>query len=261
MLQLLPSFSRLSLDSLSRRRAAPTGADVNRDKEAEDAGKLLVMLSRESAPGPSQPGSSQPASLTEAQRKERDKRLKQTPRAIAERMRRKAQREREEMEEREGNRQPTAKKKNSNLGNNVPWLDWETHRLWGALQDEMNMANGERLPNFKAILERFNNRLADGEKRSLDQIKGKARELMNKGLAASLPNSVRKPGGWTEKEDERLREIYYAVPKRADGRTDLNEIMRRYNQGLPEAYHRGKDSLKHKLVELKNSQVPAGART
>ena len=259
MLQLLPSFSRLSLGSLTRRRAAPTGADdAADDRDAEEASKLLMMLSRESAPGPSQPGSSHPASLTQAQREERKKRLSDDPRNVAARNRRKAKREKEAME---GNRQPTAKKKNPNLGNNVPWIDWDTDRLWSFLQDEKKRTNGKGPIDYDAIHERFNDRLLDGEKRSLDQIKGKIRMWEEKAPAGDdrNDNKVRKRG-WTEEEVERLREIDQAVPKRAaDQLTDLNEIVRRYNQGLPEADHRGKVSLGRKLGHLNKPRVPAGA--
>lgn len=263
MLQLLPSFARLSLDSLTRRRAAPTGAgadeDADGDADAERAGQLLMMLSRESAPGPSQPGPSQPASLTEAQMKERKNRLSDDPRAVAARMRRELQREKEEME---GNRQPTAKKKNPNLGNNVPWVDWDTHRLWKLFKDEKNRTNGKEPIDYDAIEERFNDRLLDGEKRSLNQIKGKIRMWENKAPARDRPNpnKVRKQA-WTKQQEQRLEEIDKDVSERADGKKDLNEIVKRYNQGLPEADHRGKTSLGRKLGFLNNPRVPAHART
>ena len=267
MLQLLPSFACLSLDSLSRRRAAPTGAgadeDADDDTDAEEASKLLMMMSQGSAPGPSQPGSSQPASLTEAQMKERKNRLSDDPRAVAARMRRKAQSEAQRAkEEMGGNRQPTARKKNPNLGNNVPWVGWDTHRLWGLLQDEKKRTNGEGPIDYNAVHERFNDRLLDGEKRSLDQIKGKIRMWEKKAPAGDRPNpnKVRKQE-WTEEEERRLREIDQAVPERADGKKNLNEIVRRYNQGLPEADHRGKESLGRKLGHLNKPRVPAYART
>lgn len=180
------------------------------------------------------------------------------PRNVAARNRRKAKREKEE---KEGNRQPTAKKKNPNLGNNVPWIDWDTDRLWSFLQDEKKRTNGKGPIDYDAIHERFNDRLLDGEKRSLDQIKGKIRMWEEKAPAGDdrNDNKVRKRG-WTEEEVERLREIDQAVPKRAaDQLTDLNEIVRRYNQGLPEADHRGKVSLGRKLGHLNKPRVPAGA--
>ena len=181
------------------------------------------------------------------------------PRNVAARNRRKAKREKEEME---GNRQPTAKKKNPNLGNNVPWVGWDTDRLWGFLQDEKKRTNGEGPIDYEALYERFNDRLLDGEKRSLGQIMGKIRMWEEKALAGDRPNpnKVRKQG-WTEEEVERLREIDQAVPKRADHKVDTKEIVRRYNQGLPEADHRGKVSLGRKLGHLNKPRVPAGART
>ena len=179
------------------------------------------------------------------------------PRNVAARNRRKAKREKEEME---GNRQPTARKKNPNLGNNVPWVGWDTDRLKMFLREEKERTNGKGPIDYKALEERFNDRLPDGEQRSLDQIKGKINEWKKKAPAGDdhKDNKVIRQG-WTKEEERRLLAIYEDVPKRADQKTDLNEIVRRYNQGLPEADHRGKVPLGRKLGHLITPRVPAGA--
>lgn len=257
MLQLLPSFSRLSLGSLSRRHpSAPTGADgydYENDKEAARASELLVMLSQGSAPGPSQPGPSQPASLTEAQMKERESRLSKTPGAVAARRWRGKKRE---QEEKEGNLQPTARKRNPNLGNNVPWLEEETLRLRSYFDQEMARTNGKGPINYKWIWESFNEGKLEEQQRNLEQIKGKLRQWTQRMKNIEVSKEV-----WTDDEVKRLLDIDEAVDKRADQMTDVKEILRRYNEGLPEAYRRDKDSLARKLRHLKNPRVRASART
>ena len=80
--------------------------------------------------------------------KERARRLSDDPRNVAARNRRKAKREKEEME---GNRQPTARKKNPNLGNNVPWVGWDTDRLKMFLREEKERTNGKGPIDYKAL--------------------------------------------------------------------------------------------------------------
>lgn len=221
MLQLLPSFSRLSLGSLSRRRAAPTGADDGDDDEIDRAvaSAELMLLGRRDAPGPPQP-------------RINDRGLSQNPQSVARRKQRAEQ----------SARQPTSRKVNRNLGKNTLWQLWQVHRLKDLLRVAPKHSNGTI--DINEVEKRFNEGLTDAEQRTVDQIRGQIRYWRDQEGDDRNDNKVKRIR-WSPEEEERLTRLATRTPK-----LSRKEIEERFNEGLAEAAHRDKDQIGRKLRHI-----------